>query len=200
MPAHAGNEGILPSSRAGCPRSQGLFCAQLASVLVAGLLAAACAPDTPEAEAPAPILFVEQAEERGIMDLGLDGAGVAFNDYDGDGDTDIYITNNDSGTPGVDFRNRLWENDGRGYFNDVAQARGVTNEGGLGRGITFGDYDLDGDDDLVVANMQSGSRAGYDPPVTLYRNLLGRHRRRAIRRSYRRSGIDAQGGGRRPVQ
>ncbi len=154
------------------PRSQGLFCARLGPALVAGLLAAACVTDTPEAQAPAPIRFVEQAEERGIADTGLDGAGVAFNDYDGDGDADIYVTNNDSGTAGLDFRNRLWENDGRGYFTDVAQARGATNEGGLGRGITFGDYDLDGDDDLVVANMQSGSRAGYDPPVTLYRNLL----------------------------
>ena len=172
MAAHPGNEGILPSSRAGCPRSQHLSCARLELALVAGLLATACAPDTPEADALAPIRFVEQAELRGIADIGLDGAGVAFNDYDGDGDTDIYVTNNDSGTAGLDFRNRLWENDGRGYFTDVAQARGATNEGGLGRGITFGDYDLDGDDDLVVANMQSGSRAGYDPPVTLYRNLL----------------------------
>ncbi len=154
------------------PRSQHLSCARLELALVAGLLATACAPDTPEADALAPIRFVEQAELRGIADIGLDGAGVAFNDYDGDGDTDIYVTNNDSGTAGLDFRNRLWENDGRGYFTDVAQARGATNEGGLGRGITFGDYDLDGDDDLVVANMQSGSRAGYDPPVTLYRNLL----------------------------
>ena len=169
---HPGNEGILPSTRAGRPRSRILSCARLGPALIAVLLAAACAPDTPEAEAPAPIRFEEQAEERGIADLGLDGAGVAFSDYDGDGDADIYITNNDSGTAGLDFRNRLWENDGRGYFTDVAQARGATNEGGLGRGITFGDYDLDGDDDLVVANMQSGSRAGYDPPVTLYRNLL----------------------------
>ncbi|MXW74388.1 MAG: CRTAC1 family protein [Chromatiales bacterium] len=119
-----------------------------------------------------PIRFTEEAAERGIADIGLDGAGVAFNDYDGDGDPDIYITNNDSGTLGHEFRNRLWENDGNGYFTDVAEARGATNEGGLGRGITFGDYDLDGDDDMIVANMQSGARGGYDPPVTLYRNRL----------------------------
>ena len=123
-------------------------------------------------QASVPIRFAEEAAERGIADIGLDGAGVAFNDYDGDGDADIYITNNDSGTLGHEFRNRLWENDGNGYFTDVAEARGATNDGGLGRGITFGDYDLDGDDDLVVANMQSGARGGYDPPVTLYRNRL----------------------------
>ncbi|MCY3814946.1 MAG: VCBS repeat-containing protein, partial [Gammaproteobacteria bacterium] len=70
-------------------------------------------------QASVPIRFAEEAAERGIADIGLDGAGVAFNDYDGDGDADIYITNNDSGTLGHEFRNRLWENDGNGYFTDV---------------------------------------------------------------------------------
>ena len=140
-----------------------------AVALLAGCQAGAGAA---EAGADPPIRFSEEAAERGIADIGLDGAGVAFNDYDNDGDADIYITNNDSGTFGLDFRNRLWENDGSGHFTDVAQARGAANEGGLGRGITFGDYDNDGDDDMVVANMQSGARGGYDPPVTLYRNRL----------------------------
>ena len=138
-----------------------------ASVLLAG-----CEADGASDEAEPPIRFSEEAAERGIADTGLDGAGVAINDYDNDGDADIYITNNDSGTLGLDFHNRLWENNGKGYFTDVAKARGAANVGGLGRGITFGDYDLDGDDDLVVANMQSGARGGYDPPVTLYRSLL----------------------------
>ena len=144
----------------------------LLACFAATLLAAGCAAGAAEGETDPPIRFSEEAAERGIADVGLDGAGVAFNDYDYDGDADIYITNNDSGTFGLDFRNRLWENDGSGYFTDVAQARGAANEGGLGRGITFGDYDNDGDDDMVVANMQSGARGGYDPPVTLYRNRL----------------------------
>ena len=143
-----------------------------ATTVAAVMLLGGCQAGNESDQASVPIRFAEQAAERGIADVGLDGAGVAFNDYDGDGDADIYITNNDSGTLGHDFRNRLWENDGSGYFTDVAEARGATNEGGLGRGITFGDYDLDGDDDLVVANMQSGARGGYDPPVTLYRNRL----------------------------
>ena len=148
-------------------------CVRCGAVVAAvAILLAACQGGTDSSGESVPIRFSEQAGERGIADIGLDGAGVAFNDYDGDGDADLYITNNDSGTHGLDFRNRLWENDGRGYFTDVAQARGAANEGGLGRGISFGDYDLDGDDDLVVANMQSGARGGYDPPVTLYRNRL----------------------------
>ncbi len=140
--------------------------------IVAAILLTTLAVAGSAANSEPPILFTEQAEERGIADVGLDGAGVAFNDYDGDGDADIYITNNDGGTIGLDFHNRLWENDGSGHFRDVALQRKAANEGGLGRGISFGDYDLDGDDDMVVANMQSGSRGGYDPPVTLYRNLL----------------------------
>ena len=148
-------------------------CFRVGAIAVAvGMLLGGCQTDNDSDQANVPIRFTEEAAERGIEDFGLDGAGVGFNDYDGDGDADIYITNNDSGTLGHDFRNRLWENDGNGYFTDVAEARGATNEGGLGRGITFGDYDLDGDDDLVVANMQSGARGGYDPPVTLYRNRL----------------------------
>ncbi len=143
-----------------------------AFAVIAVMLIGGCSDDTGPEEAQSPIRFTEQAEERGIADSGLDGAGVAFNDYDGDGDADIYITNNDGGTLGLAFHNRLWENDGRGYFTDVAEARSVTNQGGLGRGISFGDYDLDGDDDLVVANMQSGARSGNDPPVSLYRNRL----------------------------
>ena len=143
-----------------------------AHVMLAAVLLPGAATAAAETGATPPIRFSEEASKRGIADPGLDGAGVAFNDYDGDGDADIYITNNDGGTIGLAFRNRLWENDGSGNFIDVAAARKVANEGGLGRGITFGDYDLDGDDDLVVANMQSGGRGGYDPPVTLYRNLL----------------------------
>ncbi len=141
------------------------------AVLAALLMAGCQAPDS-ASHAKSPIRFVEQARERGIADIGLDGAGVAFSDYDGDGDADLYITNNDGGTVGLDFHNRLWENDGSGHFRDVAARRKVANEGGLGRGVSFGDYDLDGDDDLIVANMQSGARDGYDPPVTLYRSLL----------------------------
>ena len=148
-------------------------CFRVGAIAIAvGMLLGGCQAGEESDQAGVPIRFTEQAAERGIADVGLDGAGVAFNDYDGDGDPDIYVTNNDSGTLGLEFRNRLWENDGNGYFTDVAEARGATNDGGLGRGITFGDYDRDGDDDLVVANMQSGARGGYDPPVTLYRNRL----------------------------
>ena len=116
--------------------------------------------------------FDEVGSEAGLADPGLNGAGVAFGDYDNDGDVDIYISNADGATLAFGIHNRLWENDGRGHFVDVAEDRGVANLGGLGRGVSWGDYDNDGDNDLLVANMQSSARADDSVPTTLYRNQL----------------------------
>ena len=113
------------------------------------------------------IRFKNVSDNAGIGDKLGEGVGVAFADYDNDGDQDVYVTKADRAPiPGVD--NRLWENDGMGNFSDVAALRGVDNPGGLGRGISWGDYDNDGDLDLIVANMFSGDR----PLTTLYQNQL----------------------------
>ncbi len=45
----------------------------------------------PVAYAQAQIRFENVAEEAGIDDPGINGAGVAFWDYDQDGDVDVYI-------------------------------------------------------------------------------------------------------------
>ena len=97
---------------------------------------------------------------------------MAFWDYDQDGDVDVYITNSDSSTNLLGIHNRLWENDGTGKFRDVSEERGVANLGGLGRGISWGDYDNDGDSDLVVGNMPNSDRGDDIIPATLYKNLL----------------------------
>ncbi len=127
-------------------------------------------------QAPAPdqaqIRFEDVSEESGMLDAGVNGAGVAFWDYDQDGDVDVYITNSDSSTNLLGIHNRLWENDGTGKFRDVSEERGVANLGGLGRGISWGDYDNDGDSDLVVGNMPNSDRGDDIIPATLYKNLL----------------------------
>lgn len=129
-------------------------------------LAASCA------QPQGPIRFTETAREAGLADPGVNGAGVAFGDYDNDGDVDIYISNSDAATLAFGIHNRLWENDGQGHFVDVSETRGVANRGGLGRGVSWGDYDNDGDADLLVANMQSSAQASNSVPTTLYRNQL----------------------------
>ena len=42
------------------------------------------------------IRFTETAREAGLADHGVNGAGVAFGDYDNDGDVDIYLSNADA--------------------------------------------------------------------------------------------------------
>jgi hypothetical protein len=95
------------------------------------------------------------------------GAGVAFLDYDGDGDLDIYATNGNASPAipirGGDLGNRLYRNDD-GRFTDVTAESGL-GDTGYGMGVAVGDYDSDGDDDLYVTNF------GDD---RLYRNDDGR--------------------------
>ena len=76
---------------------------------------------------------------------------AAWEDYDEDGDPDLYVAN-DYG------RNNLYRND-NGKFVDVADSAGVEDVGG-GMSAAWGDYDRDGRMDIYVANMFSaaGSR------------------------------------------
>ena len=73
---------------------------------------------------------------------------AAWEDYDNDGDLDIYVAN--------DFgRNNLYRNDG-GRFKDVAVETGVEDVG-AGMSVSWGDYDRDGRPDLYVGNMFSAA-------------------------------------------
>ncbi len=107
------------------------------------------------------IRFKNMSNKAGIGDtLGEESIGIAFGDYDNDGDQDVYVAK-------ASAENRLWENDGNGNFIDVAVLRGGGNHG-FSRGVSWGDYDIDGDLDLIVANMAAGAA----PLTTLYQNQL----------------------------
>ena len=84
-----------------------------------------------------------QATERGY------GMGCACADYDGDGWTDIYVTNVGE--------NALLKNDGAGgTFTESAGAAGVDDDG-WGTSCAFMDIDLDADRDLFVVNYLNWS-------------------------------------------
>jgi len=75
------------------------------------------------------------------------GMGLTADDYDGDGDTDLFVTNFSHD------HNTLYANES-GRFVDVSFAAGLARESMpfLGWGVGFFDYDNDGDKDLLVAN------------------------------------------------
>jgi len=71
-----------------------------------------------------------------------------WSDFDQDGDVDLYLSN--------DFApDNLFRNDGELGFVDITQKAGGSAMSGYGMGVTWGDYDNDGWQDLYVSNMYS---------------------------------------------
>ena len=107
----------------------------------------------------APVIF--GPEDRMDYILESMGCGVAFLDYDNDGWLDVLLL---SGTrregPVKGATNRLYKNNRDGTFTDVTEKAGLTREGWY-FGITVGDYNNDGFDDLFITGW---------PQNILYRN------------------------------
>jgi hypothetical protein len=90
------------------------------------------------------------------------GSGCAWIDYNNDGLLDLYVVSGryvDGATKfskpdGVDATNHLYRNNGDGTFTDVTAQAGVGGKG-FGMGVTVGDYDNDGYEDIYVTNWNS---------------------------------------------
>jgi hypothetical protein len=78
--------------------------------------------------------------------------GILF-DYDCDGYLDIFVANGNAHHEYTE-EDVLMRNDGKGNFVDVADKSGAYfREKYVGRGATYGDYDNDGDLDLLIVNL-----------------------------------------------
>ena len=91
------------------------------------------------------------------------GAGVAMFDYDNNGHLDLFFVNGaalrdpmprgaspDKADPR--YWNRLYRNNGDRTFTDVTEAAGLRGHS-YGMGVATGDYDNDGNADLLVTNL-----------------------------------------------
>ena len=100
--------------------------------------------------------FTDITYEAGIT-LEGPGLGVAFSDYDWDGDTDIYVAND--GT-----LNFLYENRQTHFVETGLTTGGRYNQDGraeAGMGVDFGDWDNDGNQDLFVTNFAHETNTLY---------------------------------------
>ncbi len=107
-------------------------------------------------------IFGSEAKNRFLLET--TGCGVAFYDYDNDGWLDLFFVN------GTRFEtkwakadapvSRLYKNNRDGTFTDVTLKSGLARTG-WGQGCCIGDYDNDGNDDLLVT---------YWGDCVLYRN------------------------------
>ena len=102
--------------------------------------------------------FTNISASSGILSAGREpGRGVAFCDFDNDGDRDIHVSN---------YRlrpNLLWQNDGSGRFTNVAAQKGVTGDAlfyqavgpyyGHTIGSAWADWNNDGNMDIWEANL-----------------------------------------------
>jgi len=107
--------------------------------------------------------FSDVSEPSHISQYIGKGMGVAFADYDNDGFTDIFVSNDT-------FENYLLHNNGDGTFTNVAVLAGVAyNQFGkaiAGMGVDFRDIDNDGRPDIFEAAM-------FGEGFPLYKNLGG---------------------------
>ena len=114
------------------------------------------------------LIFTDQPGEIAPSTHLLSGWGLKFFDYDNDGDPDLFLVNGhpddmiESRIPRVKYREPLllFENTGRA-FKDVSAASGpVFSKMFSGRGMAVGDFDNDGDLDVLASN-------NGEPPLLL---------------------------------
>jgi hypothetical protein len=114
------------------------------------------------------LIFTDQPGEIAPSTHLLSGWGLKFFDYDNDGDPDLFLVN---GHPDDMIESRiarvrykepllLFENTGKGFKDVSATSGAVFSKDFSGRGMAVGDFDNDGDLDVLTSN-------NGEPPLLL---------------------------------
>jgi len=114
------------------------------------------------------LIFTDEPGEIATATQMLSGWGLRFFDYDNDGDSDLFLVNGhpddfiEMRTTGVKYKEPLlmFENTGRAFKNVSAQSGRVFSQEFSGRGMATGDFDNDGDLDVLISN-------NGEPPLLL---------------------------------
>jgi len=112
-------------------------------------------------------IFKDQAEALGTQ-LFTISWGANFNDFDHDGDIDLFISNGDLNPNCVPMYNFFFENV-NGQFKEESTKFGLKDYG-VGRGSAIFDLENDGDMDLIVVSQKPIREYGPPSITRLYRN------------------------------
>ena len=114
--------------------------------------------------------FAPAAEAAFDADAASEDVGAAFFDADGDGHPDLYVVSGGSAFPdsAAELQDRLYLNDGRGYFRRAPHA--IPAEFDAGSHVVAADYDGDGDQDLFVGGRVVPGNYGVAPRSRLLVN------------------------------
>jgi hypothetical protein len=93
--------------------------------------------------------------------VGLSLGGTAWGDYDNDGDLDVVV----SGTDGTNSQVRVYKSNGDGTYNSTAVNVAAANSGLKAGDVAFGDYDNDGDLDVLASGTD-----GTNLQLRVYKN------------------------------
>jgi hypothetical protein len=130
--------------------------------------------------------FSDVSKSAGITTAVGNGLGVVADDVDGDGRVDIFVAND--GTP-----NHLWMNRGNLRFEEAALTMGVAvDQDGApkaGMGVHAADVDEDGDNDLIVMNLDTESDSFFRNDGRLFVDATANVGLRAVSRRFTRFGV-----------